>query len=188
MPAAARVAVDGTRGQSEQAAGTSARLFGWVDRKVVLARRDPLQMRSELLVSKDRPFRLTQDVRQALMLRPQHKRAVVTRSTSSYEPATPGSRSVIFIGADAMSRLSHAERLKPWQHFGNSRRPRYVRYVRKSARLGRSGRPRTHLRAGLPVQVRVQVTGWWFESSRPRAHRSRTHRRSGCGSRHKPPT
>jgi hypothetical protein len=33
------------------------------------------------------------------------------RSTSSYEPATPGSRNVILIDADAMTQLSHVEHL-----------------------------------------------------------------------------
>jgi hypothetical protein len=37
------------------------------------------------------------------------------RSTSSYAPATPGSRSVIRKDADAIVELSHAERLKTWQ-------------------------------------------------------------------------
>jgi hypothetical protein len=34
-------------------------------------------------------------------------------------------------------------------------------------KLGRSGRRRTHVLAACPVQVRVQVTGWRFESSHP---------------------
>ena len=89
------------------------------------------------------------------------------RSTSSYAPATPGSRNLIFIGVGATTKLWHAERLQPWQQFGNSHIVRCVRCVGKTPRFGRTGSHGTHLRGLCPVQVRVWATRWRFESSHP---------------------
>ncbi len=56
----------------------SARLRGRVGWQIVLARRNPLQVRGELLVAKDLTLGLAQHVGQAPMLRSQQERAITT--------------------------------------------------------------------------------------------------------------
>jgi hypothetical protein len=79
--------------------------------------------------------------------------------------------SVFAIAGDGTQRMGYAAGGggAPWQHRGNTRPARCVRYVRDTAQSGQTGRRRTDLRActrlralwgDFPVVVRVHSGAW----------------------------